>query len=656
MKPPRSEMHPSKFHQSTGEPSSAVALGFTDIKDVGERDGNGPANTPSKSTGVPSSKFTFDLGSTAGLSISAQEMMAELQAKAAGYKAEIVAKRDAEGRESTDISNRRFAKPKGKSGRYSAAHTAEFEKMDSIENHASAWRANRGTPVTASLKRSPSKASLDDSPSKSGLAQSPSKTNLREQQIQAVAQTTPKRNLKRKSSAANLDSRPAAASPRKTFQAPSPIKEQAQPATDNAAAKRVKQRKDDDASSNRPTSAVESSVNRSARVPPSQSRLARLMSPTKASRQHSASPSKPTISMVHTPTKANATQGGGGLTKSSTASTFASTAEGLKRRILSPARIQKVKSILRSPGTAIPKPVNGGSLTPGPPRTEKELPPLPFTTPRKVAKRVTFTPETKRAAAAPLAEQSPTPMKRSFFGFKSLPGSASKSNVGSSGQGSSLITSGHVPYPDLSAYSDILAGGEGGGKTRVPSIPGTFTFRSDSTIKFGDASQDFGSSRGQSSIRQVRGSINPANGMPGSFPQPPPQSTHPDKENKEPELNLTKSLRGSLHGLSNKKRHRPNSDEEDAEREAEERASKKRKNNDGPERQALDASRSISSTPLSSPKKARLDRTPSRTPVRAGSRTPAGAPASANRASASGKRVGISMSRLDALARPKNRV
>lgn len=647
-------MHPSKFHQSTGEPSSAVALGFTDIKDDDEKGGRGPASTPSKSTGMPSSKFTFDLGPTRGMSSSAQEMMRELQAKAAGYKAEIVAKRDAEGRESGDISNRRFAKPKGKSGRYSAAHTAEFDKMDSIEGHASAWRASRFTPVVGGVKRSPSKANLDDSPTKSGLSHSPSKSSLRGEPAQASS-PAPKRSLKRKSSAANLDSKPAPPSPKKTQQSESPHKERAKPATDSTAAKRVKQHKDDDASSNRPKPAPESSANKGTGVPPSQSRLSRLMNPTKASKQHSASPSKPTDSTVQTPTKPKLSQSSG-LTKSSTGSTLTSTAQGMKRHFLTPSRFQKVKSILRSPGTAIPQPALSGSQTPAPPRTEKELPPLPFTTPRKATKRVTFTPETKRAAAAP--QQSPTPMKSSLLKLKSLQGSASKNSVNSSGQGSSSLTSGHVPYPDLSAYKDILGEEKGSdtgtGKGRVSSTPGTFTFRSDHTIKFGDASQTgFGTSRGQSSIRQVRGSINPANGMPGSFPEPPPQSTHPDKENKEPEA--SKSLRGSLHGLTNKKRHRPNSDEEDAEREAEERASKKRKNNDAAERHNLDSSRPINSTPLGSAKKSRFDRTPSRTPVRAGSKTPARTPASAKVATSTKKHAGMSLNRLNMLAKPKNR-
>jgi sRNA-binding protein len=141
--------------------------------------------------------------------------------------------------------------------------------------------------------------------------------------------------------------------------------------------------------------------------------------------------------------------------------------------------------------------------------------------------------------------------------------------------------------------------------------------------------------------------------MPGGFPEPPPQSQHPDKENKEPEA--PKSLRGSLHGLTNKKRHRPSSDEEDAEREVEERASKKRKNNDAAARHTLDSSRPISSTPLGSAKKPRFDRTPSRTPMRAGSKTSAGTPASVKAPNSTMKRAGMSLSRLNMLAQPKNR-
>jgi hypothetical protein len=82
-----------------------------------------------------------------------------------------------------------------------------------------------------------------------------------------------------------------------------------------------------------------------------------------------------------------------------------------------------------------------------------------------------------------------------------------------------------------------------------PSVPGTFTFRSDHTIDFGTSPKSFGASSGQASIRQVRPSV--ASTMPGSFPGS-------NKENTEP-------LPSVPHGMANKKRRRTDSDEQEEE-------------------------------------------------------------------------------------------
>lgn len=641
-------MHPSKVHQSTGEPSSALRLGFTDIKSPGKRGSViGGQTTPSRLSTVPTTSFSFDVTKSvnkAALSNEAQRILEELQEKAARIKADLVAKREAEGE--ADFGERRIATAKGKTGRYSAAHMAEFKKMDSIENHASAWRAKDFTPVVtpSGLKRTPSKANLDGTPSKSTLVRSPSKTNL-EQSPQV-----PRRNLKRTSSVANLDSKPLPPSPTKSDRLASPSKPRALPAVSQSPVKRLKQRKEDDISSNRPVrKELPSTAPRAVQsrpLPKTQSTFSRLMSPTKSSRGHTTSPTKPTISLVSTPTKPAAS-----FTSKASYGNLPSIPkpESLKRRILSPARIQKVKSILRG-GTgnttdersAIPAPMPQVSQTPGPPRTTKELPPAPLTTPRrKLTKRVTFTPDTKRAA---LAQNSPSPVKSGLLKFVSAPGSGNKKSPAPDNI-LTESTAGYVAYPDLSAYSHLIGSNEKADDAGSPG-PGTFSFRSDHTIKFGNSSQTgFGACPGQSSIRQVRQSLNQSGPMPGSFPAPPAPSSHPDKENKEP-ASSNKVLTGVAHGLSNKKRHRPSTDEEDAEREAAARASKRRRNGDAPSRLA-------GSTPLSTAKKARLDRstttTPSKTPTRPLSRTPGSV-------SSVKKTPGLSMSRLNMLSRPKNRV
>lgn len=629
IKPDHNEMHPSKAHHSTAEPSSAARLGFTDIPSASKRGSLGPVGqgTPSKINVMPSSNFSFAVPNPVAsmqLSSEAQKIMAELQGEAAKIKANIVAEREAKAA-SMEASGRRIAKPKG---RFSAAHTAEFDKMDSIENHASAWRASRFTPTVIGVKRSPSKSSLlEGTPTKS-LVRSPSKTKLNEPAEQ------PRRNLKRKSSAANLD-RAASVSPRKaTAQPTSATRSRAQPTPEVTSAKRVKKEKSDDASSSRPgrlNTATPRSINKP--LPKAPSVISRLMSPTKSSRAHTATTSKIAAPIVSTPSKAVH----GSLSKPTAAAASSVVADN-KRRILTPSRFSKVKSILRaqsstksSSRSAIPRPLPS-SLTPAPPRTVKELPPVPQTTPRrKLAKRVTFTPDTKRAA---LSQLSPSPLRAGILKFGStLRGHKQEEQ----------LCGPTVAYPDLSAFSGLLSADK---ESQSPG-PGTFSFRSDHTIEFKDISQKgFGSSRGQSSVRQVRDSMP---GMPGSFPTgpPPPPSTHEDKENTAPVQSPNK-LSGVSHGLTNKKRNRPSSDEEDAEKEAAERASKKQKSAHTP----LTSARSVSATPASN-KRARTvggTYTPSRVIA---SQTPSSqTPASASPAK---KRIGMSLSRLNMLARPKNR-
>ncbi|CAM1505267.1 Fc.00g109040.m01.CDS01 [Cosmosporella sp. VM-42] len=649
VKPPSDEMHPSKFKQSIGEPSSALRLGFTDIKSAGRdtsRTPGGLQSTPSK-IGVlpPSSPFTFRFAREAAeteLSGDARRMMEELRSKAAEIKAEMVAKREAEG-DGFDGQGRKIAKPRGKSGRFSAAHMAEFKKMDSIENHASAWRAEKGrfTPVSG-LKRSPSKANLDattpTSQTKSGLKRSPSKPDLN------IPPATPrmKANLKRSSSRANLDEYQQSPSPKKT----APPVSTSRPLLGNfgqrSTAKRLKKSMEDDASSARPISRDGTSIPRPTsskglgNLTYSNSSLARLMSPTKASLAHVASQGRSTVSLVESPSKSDL---GGGLTRSATTGNLSSASKPLipRGRVISPGRFQKVKSILRGQRTpsgkaqtAIPQPAI--SQTPDPTRVvDKELPPLPLTTPRrKLTKHVAFTPEVTRAA---VEQNSPSPQKFTGFSKTRLTKELEEAQYPALAGVLAQAKSGEVKYPDLSGFRPLPEPPKDR-EILKPSVPGTFSFRSDHTIKFGDPPPTgFGASPGQSSVRHVRGSTKPTE-MPGSFPEPSSAISHPNKENKAP---APTRMLFKAHGMSNKKRHRATWDEEESELETDGRAAKKRKNEHVPEGQALLAPRLVASTPKSSAKK------PQATP-----RTP-------GTASPTKKRGLLSMSRLNMLARPKNR-
>ncbi|KHN99648.1 uncharacterized protein MAM_02501 [Metarhizium album ARSEF 1941] len=649
LKPPRSEMHPSKYHLSTGDPSSALRLGFSDIPKETSTPG-GQDGTPSKINRGPCSKFSFRAARASAdteLSSEAQRMLSEIRDQAAKIKAELIASREAES--GVNGGGRPFAKPKGKVGRYSAAHMAEFKKMDSIEGHASAWRAQEGrfTPVQ-SLKRTSSKANLEGAAASQRSAatqRSPAMADTEETQ-----NPLPKPNLKRKSSAANLDNDDPADSKRRNENAISGKSSIVAREYSAPAAKRVRKRHDDAA-------AAAAALTGSGRISPANpsSVFSRLATP----KQAAAAPSpisakgatKPTISLLRSPSKSSL--------HSSTISASGSSlnlplskAWEMKRRIISPQSFSKVKSLLRGVKgnseeklTAIPQPQI--SRTPAPPRVNKELPPIPLTTPRrKLTKKVTFTPEVVTAVNA---QNSPSPQRvgnlklRPALKTIETPYSALDEVLTEPTPSNSL-------YPDLSPLKHLMGSQSHRAVSGSPSMAGTFTFRSDHTIKFGDASSaGFGASPGQSSVRHVSATAVPSK-MPGSFPPPPSPSSHPNKENTAP--TVAKMLSGTAHGMQNKKRHRATADEDDSDIE---RAAKKRKNVNVPEGQALLAPRLVQGN------SARTTRTKShrftRTPAKAGNNQTSGkTPIRAAVGASPTKKVGgLSMSRLNMLAQPKNR-
>ncbi|KAK5989925.1 hypothetical protein PT974_08188 [Cladobotryum mycophilum] len=661
LRPPRTEMHPSKFQSTILAPSSALRLGFTDIKTNKRRDsmhGSGLESTPTKMGGVPSSAFSFRVdrsAPSASLSGDAQRMMEEFREDALKIKADLIAQRETDESSNSSFGGRTFAKPKSKTGRFSAAHMAEFKKMDSIEGHASAWRAQKGrfTPVRSNLKRTPSKANLDTTPTPH---KSNSKQSLVTTSSEDIQNSRPKLNLKRKPSIANLDNRPPSA---KKTDAATPSKDRtlAKEAV-SFPTKRLKQKAEDDASSGRPVSRDGSSIPQptfSAKKPRSLagSSISRLMSPTKSTVSLVAPSPKPSNVGESKPEKPEIAK---------TTEPIASEPKTLdgKRRIISPGRFSKVKSILRGQKTdsdnshsGIPHPVAFQSQTPAPLRTNKVLPPVPLTTPRrKLAKHVTFTPEAVRVA---MDQDSPSPQKFGFIGkAKSLFNLEDKKPAGLDSV-SVKAKSGDVAYPDLSSFKHLIEPESKTAKEPEPSVPGTFTFRSDHTIDFGSTSPTgFGASPGQSSIRHVRSSIKPSSDMPGSFPNPLSSTSHPNKENAAP--SPPKVLTGAPHGMSNKKRHRASSVDSDMVKEGDERAAKKRKQDHVAEKETPATPKPLGSTPA---KKMRLDRplghTPGRTPARPLGRTPGRTPSATASATPAKKRAVFDMSRLNMLARPKHR-
>ncbi|KAI0380951.1 hypothetical protein F5Y04DRAFT_256344 [Hypomontagnella monticulosa] len=607
IKLPMSEMHPSKVHPTTAAPSSGLKLGFVDIdytKNPNEHAFGVVQSTPSK-TPLPSTDFTFrytTLGRNGdeGLSPAAKQLMKDIRGNIVpGIKAELVAKREQEKLEEAESNDpRKIRQAKGKAGRYSAAHMAEFKKMDSIENHPSAFRAapGRSTPVKGGLKRTQSKANLDEPDSV------PSK----------------------KASS----SRPVPASEKRQEQPESPVK-------------RVKQKFEDDVSTLRPVSRDGSFIPRpkssgndsiQSGIPRSQT-LSHLMTPTKSSLARASSIKAPTMSLVKSSSKpdlaslarTSSKKGFGGLKSITMGNLHAGIAP---THVQTPGRFDRVKSILKrqisgsKSKSSIPKLASPSKVS-FRQSIDEEFPQAPLTTPaRKHERRVNFTPTAKRAT---MLLDSPSPVKSSIPRSKAMPrlqftGAVDKSKTEK--------TCDEVAYPDLSAYCrDVNEDTEKSDKDQAPtSVPGTFTFRSDHTIRFDSTSpKGFGGAAGQASLRQVRNSVLPTSHMPGSFPRP--SDVSPNKENKDPVVGP-----GIPHGMSNKKRHRASWDEE--EEEATKRVTKKlRKDPPVPEGDALVAPRLVAQeSPVK--KTGGFPHTPS--PQKK-------------------KRAGISLSRLNMLSRPKVR-
>ncbi|USW48696.1 hypothetical protein Slin15195_G020150 [Septoria linicola] len=270
IKPDAQEMHPQLYHQSTVKArDEARHLGFSIMaphteppkqkSSIGALQG-----TPTRSRDLekdaksPSYQFTFRREFSLELSPEAKRLMSEKREEAARIRQQMVAEGDAPQTIDEILTARKLAKPKG---RFSQAHLMEQQKMDSIANHASAWRAvkpvieSKQTEVK-SLKRSPSKAKLDE-------PDTPSRPNSRE---------GPKATPSFKGSAL----------PRSTS-----FKDLKQAAAESSPAKRVKRVETDDVSVTRPTS---SDGDKSTPATPNkQTRVVTLSTPTQASLARAAS-------------------------------------------------------------------------------------------------------------------------------------------------------------------------------------------------------------------------------------------------------------------------------------------------------------------------------------------------------------------------------
>ncbi|KAL8294369.1 hypothetical protein RB600_000358 [Gaeumannomyces tritici] len=693
VKPPMSEMHPGKFHNTMAPPSSALHLGFADIKKPSDKDfrssptpalagrtaAPAPFATPSAKSAVPpSSPFTFRVASptgdrtvaTSGLSARAQQMMDEIREDAMRIKADLVARREQESLEEAENNGRKIAKAKGKAGRFSSVHMAEFKKMDSIENHPAALRAQQQQQAAATV------AAKFATPLSRGVKRTQSKANLADpESARSAASGIP-------ASSATARGGPASAAKKPNLLFPD---------AGPSSVKRVRQNLEDDASSNRPVSRDASFIPRpttagkdsatAASVPRSHtnSNLAALMTPTKASLAKSALPKTQTGGSM----RLAAT---GSLKKSATTSNLV-TEQKEAAPVRTPGRFDRVKSILKGhrfgsaakPKSALPMPSAAAGLlskTPSALSLDKPLPAVPATTPsRKLIKRVVFTPDAKKATVALVSQNSPSPLKSGIPRSKTFANLADVRYPNLDSANGKGVDDGGVTYPDLSASlskDDNPAAGpseetvtEDAKDAPAPTVPGTFTFRSDHTIRFDSTSPTgFGGTRGQSSVRHVRPSIMPAHLglMPGSFPSSIAEfggissgsssgSSRGNKENRNPQILLP----AVKHGLENKKRHRASADPEDGEGEPAERAAKKRRHEPAPEGEAILAPRAgtsaSSGSVFASTARRSLFSPSRRTPAK-----PSQIPGIGTQSPSPIKRSAkLSLSRLNMLARPKVR-
>lgn len=122
---------------------------------------------------MTSAAFEFKFASSTKLSNEAQQLMENVREDAARIKAQMVAEKEEQDRKDNEADDlfgglsaagRKIAKPRGKAGRFSDVHMEQFKKMDSIADHPSSYRARPGfaQPTQQSLKRNGSTAGLDE--------------------------------------------------------------------------------------------------------------------------------------------------------------------------------------------------------------------------------------------------------------------------------------------------------------------------------------------------------------------------------------------------------------------------------------------------------------------------------------------------------------
>lgn len=488
-RPNAREMHPGRFHSTTKKAASELRFGLPMS--------NSTAQTPPKFQAIPNSvpqsapkpittsvfsspsfDFRFKRPSNE-LSPEAKRMMDDLREQAARIKGELSEKNYEGGRNDNGPalatpSGRKIATPRGQSRRFSELHRQQFQKhfskMDSIQNHASAFRADPSrTPPKTSLKRTGSKAGLDR-PDR----EMPKATKSQHMSIESSGeQASPAKRLKQQHNMSN--SRPVSRD------------DNAKVLTPNCS---------------RPQSHLPVSSSSSALATP-KTILPRPQSshgiPATSSKIPSLTRSPSTKSLTGSPQKQQVPQ----------------TDATNKYRKGFAAKLNGVKSILRRPQLRFsndPVKIASGTHVSMPSMTEGEavgpmspsnglLPSVPQQEPgtpsHRKEKHVNFSPSPPRVMGSPNpgspATPSPTKKPAAVVTYPSLPTLPGESKVAQS------------PGTATQAAFATMAKA----RASIPGGPGDFTFQSDRAISFAPSSSKATSPRADPAtptIRRVRGS------------------------------------------------------------------------------------------------------------------------------------------------------
>lgn len=546
IKPAGQEMHPAHHHASTAKVlDEARWLGFQSLGAQSAIGTVGP-DTPSKTPAPAPAQKALDIDSSpdfrfrfkspfpiqkgskqdeAGLSPSSRNILREAAISGTPGGGSRAIFGTTEFSTKADMSpQRKKAEAKGKMARFSDVHMAQFKKMDSIANHASAFRADptRFKPVSAQpLKKSPSKLDLAK-PEPNKLKRTQSKADLGESSAKPAgglkraqskmdpaesASKIPATPLKRTQSKMDLTGSglPRSQSTVRLVPPPHDGRPASRDGGGNTAAKRVKRTEVDDASTTRPVSsegakaAQVPSIATPARNITSQTALpriaARLMTPTKASLARSQSVkvakstsmiptlmnSPSTNNLIPSPSPVKLVKGPSTNNLFSPTNLGKAMRNGARDRFLQQAgrNLERVRSILRTPNRKFsndPTKIAAGTHMSPPPALT--VPTIPATAP--VKKHVNFSSSTVGGTTNEELGKSPSPMK--FRAGSEVPMGAVIYPT---------LQTGGVQYPELSQDDKSLHGSPSRRLTfgeEAANQPRDFSFEVGKRVNFGPAS------------------------------------------------------------------------------------------------------------------------------------------------------------------------